>query len=173
MAQNDGVQSGPWEASVTPMAPPSSANPRLRELAYAGLVTGLWSGLICLVVFAVARLAGIPFVLAVAGSQTPSLNLAWFEVLLIPLGVALLGALGSWLLLGRRYAQRIVFWVGTAVAVASLVGPINQPGSVPWTARIALVLMHLVTWFLVVPQLARIVGDSEPGASVEQSKRSG
>lgn len=172
MAHNDSVHSGPWEASVTPIAPPTSANPRLRELAYAGLVTGLWSGLLCLLIFAIARVAGVPFLLAVAGGQTPSLNLAWFEVLLIPLAVALTGALGSWLLLGRRHAQRIVYWAGTALAVVSLAGPINQPSSVPWTARIALMLMHLVTWFLVVPQLARIVGDSEPGASVEQSRRS-
>jgi hypothetical protein len=25
-----------------------------------------------------------------------------------------------------------------------------------------LIVMHVITWFLVVPQLARIVGDSEP-----------
>ena len=172
MAHNDHVQPGPWEASVTPIAPPTSANPRLRQLAYAGLVTGLWSGLICLIIFAIARLAGVPFFLAVGSGQSPSLHLAWFEVLFIPLVVALAGALGSWLLLGRRHAQRIVFWIGTVLAVISLAGPVNQPSSVPWTARITLAVMHLVTWFLVVPQLARIVGDSEPGASVEPSGRS-
>lgn len=176
MAHNGRMPSGPWEFSVTPIAPPTSANPRLRQLAYAGLVTGLWSGLICLIIFAICRVAGVPFLLAVGGgpgaSVNPSLNLAWFEVLFLPLAVALVGALGSWLVLGRRYAQRTVFWVGTAIAVASLAGPINQPASVPWVARIALILMHVVTWFLVVPQLARIVGDSEPGASVETSGRS-
>jgi len=176
MAHNGCVPSGPWEFSVTPIAPPTSANPRLRQLAYAGLVTGLWSGLLCLIIFAICRLVGVPFLLAVGGGPggfaNPSLNLAWFEVLLVPLAVALVGALGSWFLLGRRYAQRMVFWVGTAIAVASLAGPINQPASVPWTARVALILMHVVTWFLVVPQLARIVGDSEPGASVDDSGRS-
>lgn len=129
-----------------------------------------------MIIFAICRLVGVPFLLAVGGgpgaSANPSLNLAWFEVLLVPLAVALVGALGSWFLLGRRYAQRMVFWVGTAIAVASLAGPINQPASVPWTARVALILMHVVTWFLVVPQLARIVGDSEPGASVDDSGRS-
>lgn len=169
MAHNDHVQTGPWEMSVTPVAPPASASPRLRELAYAGLVTGLWSGLVSLIIFAIARLFGTPFLVAVGGASNPSVNLTWFEVLLLPLAAAMIGALGSWALLGRRQARRLVFWIGTIIALCSLAGPVLQPADVPWTTRAALLLMHLVTWFLVVPQLARIAGDSEPGASVERS----
>ena len=92
MAHNGCVPSGPWEFSVTPIAPPMSANPRLRQLAYAGLVTGLWSGLICVIIFGLCRLAGVPFLLAVGGAPgadaDPTLRLTWFEVMLVPLAVA-------------------------------------------------------------------------------------
>jgi hypothetical protein len=30
--------------------------------------------------------------------------------------------------------------------------------------------MHVITWALVVPQIARIIGDSEPGAHVDRSE---
>ena len=51
---------------------------------------------------------------------------------------------------------------GTLLALASLYPAVTQP-SLGWPTRILLVIMHLLTWFLVVPQVARIVGDSEPG----------
>ena len=35
-----------WLESKTPVAPPTSANPTVRRLVYAGVVTGAWSGVI-------------------------------------------------------------------------------------------------------------------------------
>ncbi|MGI9137239.1 MAG: hypothetical protein ACR2JS_09325, partial [Candidatus Nanopelagicales bacterium] len=92
----------------------------------------------------------------------------WFAVLLMPLAVAYVAALLSSLLRGRAHGGRLVFWIGTALAIASAYGPIAQP--IGWSSRILLLLMHAITWALVVPQLARIVGDSEPGASVDRSE---
>jgi hypothetical protein len=40
-----------------------------------------------------------------------------------------------------------------------------QPSSVLWSTRIWLLVMHVIAWFLIVPQLARVAGDSEPTAS--------
>ena len=65
--------------------------------------------------------------------------------------------------LGRQHGQRIVFWAGTGIAIASLASPLIQSSEVIWSTRIWLAIPHVITWFLVVPQLARIVGDSEPG----------
>jgi hypothetical protein len=53
--------------------------------------------------------------------------------------------------------------VGTAVALLSCASPLLQPDDVIWSTRIWLLVPHVITWFLVVPQIARIVGDSEPG----------
>ncbi len=156
-----------WEQSVTPVGPPSSANPTLRFLLYAALVTGLWSGLLCLVVYGVGRAVGAPFdvVTPVIDREGPIL---WFWPLLVPLAFAAIGALLANLLMGRRHAQRITFWVGTVIALGSSVVLLGQPDDVAWSTRGWLGVMHLITWVLVVPQLARIVGDSEPGASVER-----
>ena len=156
-----------WLTSKTPIGPPTSANPTVVSLLYAGLVTGAWSGLVSLLILGIAALARVPF----DAARTPDSSVTaipWFMVFLVPLAVALVGAALSGLLLGRRHARRIVFWVGTLVAIASCAGPLIQPESVLWSTRIVLLLMHIVTWFLVVPQIARIVGDAEPGMSVER-----
>jgi hypothetical protein len=92
----------------------------------------------------------------------------WFVVLFLPLVIALVAALLASLMRGRAHAGRIVFWLGTVIAIASAYGPLAQP--IGWSSRILLLLMHAITWALVVPQLARIVGDSEPGASVDRSE---
>jgi hypothetical protein len=159
----------PWIGSMTPIAPPSSANPKLSNLLYAGLVTGAWSGVASLVLYAVGQLFGVPFAGA-RGLDAPVQVIPWFIVLLTPLAAALIGAALASLLLGRRHSQRIVFWVGTLIALASCASPILQPATVPWSARILLLLMHVITWILVVPQIARIVGDAEPGASVDRTQ---
>jgi hypothetical protein len=156
-----------WLTSKTPVAPPRSANPTLKFLLYAGVVTGVWSGLISLVIYAIGTLAGVPFEASRGVDVVPTF-VPWFVVLLLPLAAGLLGALLSSLMLGRAHARRVVFWSGTLIAIASCASPILQPAAVSWSARILLLLMHVVTWFLVVPQLARIVGDSEPGLSVER-----
>jgi Family of unknown function (DUF6069) len=155
------MKSRPWLRSVTPIAPPKAQNPKVRFLLYAGLVTGIWSGLLCLIVFGIAVLCGVPFEVR-SGANADATSLSWFLVLIVPLGAALVGALFSGLTLGRRFAKRLVFWTGTLIALASLSGPMSQPDSVLWSTRVLLIVMHVITWTLVVPQLARIVGDSEP-----------
>jgi hypothetical protein len=136
--------------------------PHTSNLLYAGVVTGAWSGLISLAIYGIGRLLGVPFEVARPGSEGLQI-VPWFLMLLVPLLAALVGALLTAIMLGRRHARRIVFWGGTAIAVLSCVSPLLQPADVLWSTRIWLLIPHVVTWFLVVPQLARIVGDSEPG----------
>lgn len=154
--------SAPWADSVTPVPPPASTVPHTSNLLYAGVVTGTWSGLISLAIFGVGRLLGVPFEVARPGTEGLQV-VPWFLMLLVPLLAALVGALLTAIMLGRRHARRIVFWGGTAIAVLSCVSPLLQPADVLWSTRIWLLIPHVVTWFLVVPQFARIVGDSEPG----------
>ena len=154
--------SAPWADSGTPVPPPASAVPHTSNLVYAGVVTGAWSGLISLAIYGLGRLLGVPFEVARPGSDELQV-VPWFLMLLMPLLAALVGALLSAILLGRRHARRVVFWVGTAIAALSCISPLLQPDDVIWSTRIWLLIPHIVTWFLVVPQIARIVGDSEPG----------
>lgn len=154
-----------WLGSVTPVAPPTEANPTLKSLLYAAAVTGGWSGLICLVVYGIARAFGVPFQVISPVSPTPE-TVSWFLVLLSPVIAAAIGALLCALLLGRKHARRIAFWAGTVIALASCASPLMQPADVDWPTRILLIVFHVITWFLVVPQLARIVGDAEPGMSM-------
>jgi len=72
------------------------------------------------------------------------------------------------LLRGRRAAGRIVFWAGTALAIASLSLPLLPPGATDLSTKIWLSVMHVITWLFVVPQVARIMGDSEPGRHAER-----
>ena len=159
--------SSPWLQSKTPVAPPTAANPRLRFLVYTGVVTGSWAGIACLAIYGIGRLAGVPF-LVVTTSADPQAQVPWIAPLLVPIAFAVLGALAASLLLGRRHARLVTLGVGTVLALGSAVGPFTQPGDVLWSTRIWLVVMHVVTWFLVVPQIARVIGDSEPGASVDR-----
>jgi Family of unknown function (DUF6069) len=161
--------SSPWLASKTPVGPPRAASPTVRQLVFAGVVTGAWSGLLCLVIYVVASLLGVDFVLK-APSGDVEVVMPWPLFLLVPLAFAVLGALLASLARGWRAAGRIVFWLGTLVALGTTVVPLTQPDSVGWSTRIILVLMHVITWFLVVPQIARIIGDSEPSASVERGE---
>jgi len=152
----------PWADSVTPGPPPAAAVPHTSTLLYAGVVTGAWSGLLSLAVYGIGRLLGVPFEVFRPGSDTLEV-VPWLLVLLVPLVAALGGALLAAIALGRRHARRIVFWAGTGLALLSCVNPLVQPSEVLWSTRIWLLIPHVITWFLVVPQLARIVGDSEPG----------
>lgn len=134
-------------------------------MAYAALVTGVWSGLLSLVVYGLALLLRVPMeVQTVAGLQA----VPWFAVLLLPVVAAEIGAVASLVLRGRTAAGRIVFWVGTVLAIASLIPLVMQPGAVLISTRVWLGVMHVITWVLVVPQIARIIGDSEPGRHEER-----
>jgi hypothetical protein len=164
---NNANMTAPWLTSVTPIGPPTSANPRVRFLTYAALVTGIWSGIVCLIVYAIGRAAGVTF--EVSSMAQPPRQVTWLAVLVFPIVVALVVALVSALLRGRSHAGAIVTWVFTGLAVISLYGPLVQPAEVTWATRSLLAVMHVITWFLVVPQIARIVRDSETGRSVDRS----
>lgn len=151
---------------MTPVAPPTAANPTVRQLVYAGVVTGAWSGILSLILFGIGRLAGSDFSMVWWGGAQPS-PMPWFVFLLLPLVAAVLFALASSLVRGRRHARALVTWIGTLLALASLYPAVSQP-DLGWGTRILLILMHAVTWFLVVPQVARIIGDSEPGQHEER-----
>jgi hypothetical protein len=157
----------PWQDSMTPVGPPLSARPTVRQLLYAAVVTGVWSGLLSLLVYLVGRLAGVPFEVVTRAGE-PATAVPWFAVLLLPVAAAVVAALLGALLRGLRHAGRIFFWAATVLAALSL-APLVQPGAADWPTRILLGIMHLITWALVVPQLARIVGDSEPGRSVDRA----
>ena len=159
----------PWLGSKTPVGPPASASPSMRELMYAAGVTGGWSSLLCLVVYGIGRLTGVPFALVGMPERGP-LEVPWIVVLVLPLAFAFGGALLASLVRGRHHAGRLVFWAGTVIALGSVVWPLRQPESVDWPTRILLVVMHLITWALVVPQIARIIGDSEPDQFVERDE---
>ncbi len=163
------MSTSPWADSKTPFGPPTAANPTMSNLLYAAVVTGAWSGIGSAVIFAVAHLAGVDFSDAIGIGAMPRAS-SWLVVLLVPLACAVAYALVVSLLRGRRGAWAIAFWGGTAVAAASLAIPLVQPATVPWPTRVALASMHVLTWLLVVPQIARIVGDSEPGRSVDRAE---
>ncbi len=152
----------PWVGSATPIGPPADAVPGLRDLLYAAVVTGVWSGLLSLIVFGIGVVFGVPFEVSTPAAEG-LMTVPWFLVALLPLLAALAGALLAGLALGHRHARRVVFWGGTAIALASCAAPLVQPAEVIWSTRIWLLIPHVITWFLVVPQIARIVGDSEPG----------
>jgi hypothetical protein len=159
------MSSGGWTDSVTPVSPPTSANPAVRTLAYAALVTGAWSGLLCLLVYGLAMLLRVPMEVETVGGLQ---SIPWFTVLLLPLLAAEVGGILALLLRGRRGAGRIVFWGGTLIAVVSVVPLVTQPSSVLVSTRIWLGVMQAITWVIVVPQIARIIGDSEPGRHEER-----
>jgi Family of unknown function (DUF6069) len=161
--------SSPWLASKTPVGPPTAANPTVRQLLYAAAVTGGWAGLISLVIYLIGHLFGMTFTVSAQADAEPA-PVQWFVVLLLPLVAAVVFALLASLARGWPHARRIVFWAGTLGALASLIPVLNQPASVGWFSRVVLASMHVVTWFLVVPQIARIVGDSEPGQHVDRDE---
>ena len=156
-----------WLESKTPVAPPTSANPTVRRLVYAGVVTGAWSAVLSLVLYLIGRIAGTDFSLVWWGGADPQ-PMPWIVFLLLPLVSAVLFSLGAFLARGLTHARALVYWVGTLLALASLYPAIDQPPSVGWGTRILLILMHVITWYLVVPQIARILGDSEPGQHEER-----
>ena len=156
-----------WATSKTPIAPPTSANPTVGQLVYAGVLTGSWSAVLCLVIYGIARLFGVSFNVVLRSTSVEA-EVQWYVVLIVPFVFAVGGALLASLVRGWRGAGALVFWVGTAIAVGSCLVPLVQPGDVGWSSRVVLTLMHALTWFLVVPQIARIVGDSEPGRHEER-----
>lgn len=147
--------------SVTPIAPPASAIPTTKAVLTAGWVTGLTAGIICLILRVVAAIFGTDFMVVRPGSDelTP---VPWPAVFLVPIVCGVVGSLVAAIFLGVRGCQRWVFWLGTLAVLISLASPLLQPDTVTWPTKIWLTVMHLVAWGVIVPQVARVVGDSDP-----------
>ncbi|MFZ8915158.1 MAG: hypothetical protein ACO2YP_11260 [Pseudomonadales bacterium] len=62
-------------------------------MAYAGLVTGGWAGLVCLVLYGIARLFGVPMEVDTMDGVAV---VPWFLVLLIPVVAGVIGAIAAW-----------------------------------------------------------------------------
>lgn len=147
--------------SVTPIPPPLSAVPTTKAVLTAGWVTGLTAGIVCVIIRAIAGIFGTEFLVARPGTDglTP---VPWLMVFLLPIACGLIGSLVAAIFLGVRGCQRWVFWLGTVAMLVSLASPLLQPDTVTWPTKIWLSAMHVVTWFIIVPQVARVVGDSDP-----------
>ncbi len=131
-------------------------------------MTGGGAGVRSLALYLRGRDAGTDFALVWWGGADPQ-PMPWFVFLLLPLVSAVLFSLAAFLARGLAHARALVYWVGSLLALASLYPAIDQPPSVGWGTRILLILMHVITWYLVVPQIARILGDSEPGQHEERN----
>lgn len=149
--------------SVTPIPPPLSSVPTTRAVLRAGWVTGITAAIVCTLLRAIATLFGTNFeVMRPGGSATALQQVPWLLTFALPLAAGLIGSAVAAIFLGVKHNQRWVFWLGTLVMLISLGSPLVQPDSVTWPTRIWLTIMHLATWGIVVPQVARVVGDSDP-----------
>jgi predicted secreted protein len=149
------------EDSCTPVAPPMWSAPGLSNLLTAGLITGITAALVSVIFYGIGSLFGTDFDVVPMGSDDPQ-HVQWWATIAAPIAAALLFALLCGLLLGRRHNRRIALVVGYVVGLASLAVPLIQPDEVTWPTRIWLALMHLVTMLIVVPNVARMLGDSDP-----------
>jgi len=149
--------------SVTPVAPPIEAAPRFSDVLRAGLTTGVTAGLLCWLLYGIASLFGTDF-----DVQGPDglRHIPWIAVLVLPVVSALVFGLLASALRKKNNCGRTTRIVGYALGVLSLAGPVLQPADVTWPTRIWLIVMHLLTMLLVVPQVARVVGDSDPAVTV-------
>ena len=149
--------------SVTFIPPPIDAIPTTRDVLRAGLVTGITASIVCSMaafigwIFRVDFLVSLPFT-----SSDDLVPLPWVAVVVVPLLAGLIGSFAAAGLLGVRRAKMLVFVLGTLIAIVSLAAPLMQPDTVTWPTKLWLVVMHIDAWVIIVPQVARIVGDSDP-----------
>jgi hypothetical protein len=147
--------------SVTPQPPPIEAAPRFSDVMRAGLTPGVTASLVCWLLYGIATLFGTDFDVA-AGSSSDLVHVAWYQVLIVPVLAALVFALAATALRKRRHCRRSTLLFGYGFGALSLLPVLLQPAEVTWPTRIWLIVFHLVTIALVVPQVARVVGDSDP-----------
>lgn len=147
--------------SVTPIAPPIEAAPRLSNVLRAGLVTGITASLVCWSLYGIATLFGTEFDVAQAGNDELT-HVAWYQILILPFISALIFAAIAAGLRRRRHCRRTTLIIGYTFGLLSLVPVLAQPADVTWPTKIWLSLFHLITMAIVVPQVARVVGDSDP-----------
>jgi hypothetical protein len=149
--------------SVTLIPPPRSAIPTTRNMLRAGLVTGVTAAIVCSMAAFVGWIFRVDFLVSPSFTADNDLvPLPWISVALVPLIAGLVGSLAAAALLGVRRARKLVLVFGTLIAILSLAAPLLQPNTVTWPTKLWLVLMHIEAWLIIVPQVARVVGDSDP-----------
>jgi hypothetical protein len=113
----------------------SSARPILK----AGAIAGVGSGIVNVVVFLIAKAAGVPFVV---NQPTEGTKIIFAQPLVSSLIGVFLGAVLLWLLSGR--AGGVTLWTRIAVAVTVLysIAPFGAASSI--STAILLVIMHAV-----------------------------
>jgi hypothetical protein len=160
--------------SVTPVPPPIEAAPRFSDVLRAGLVTGVTAALVCWLLFGIARLFGTEFLVRQGpGGQDAELSrIAWYQVVTVPIIAALLFALLATALRRRPRCRRLTLSLGLALFLITLLPVLTQPSTVTWPTRIWLLVLHVVTALIVIPTVARVVGDSDP-AVLAGHRRSG
>lgn len=150
--------------SVTPVPPPIEAAPRFSDVLRAGLTTGVTASLVCWLLYGIASLFGTDFDVRI-GVGDDLRHVPWWLVLLVPTVSAMAFALVASGLRKRRGCRHTTALLGYALGVLSLLPLALQPSDVTWPTRLWLALMHVVTIVLVVPQIARVVGDSDPAVT--------
>ncbi|MCB0919990.1 MAG: hypothetical protein KDC39_15630 [Actinobacteria bacterium] len=151
--------------SVTPMAPPRSAIPSTRHVMYAATVTGITSSIVCLVLRFLAWIFRVDFHVILPGDIDLDTS-SWALVIILPFAAAMISGLVTALFLGVPGCRGWILLLGTAGLLVCLVYPFLQPEATTWPTRVFVILMELVTYVLVIPQLARVVGDSDPRITV-------
>ncbi len=147
--------------SVTPVSPPIESAPRLSDVLRAGLVTGVTASLLCWLLYGIGTLFGTDFDVQTLGRDDLT-HVSWYQILIAPTAAALLFALLASALRGRRNCRRTTLMLGYLLGAVSLLAPLLQPADVTWPTKIWLAIFHIVTIALVVPQVARVVGDADP-----------
>lgn len=145
--------------SCTPIPPPIEAAPRFSDVLRAGLITGITASLACWLLYGIASLFRTTFDVTVADGR--AMHIGWFMVLLLPLLSALAFALLATALRRRRGCRALTAGLGYLLGALSIAAVLLLPEASVAT-RVWLVLFHLVTIALIVPQIARVVGDSDP-----------
>lgn len=147
--------------SVTPVPPPIEAAPRFSDVLRAGLTSGVSASLVCWLLYGIGSLFGTEFDVR-QGTDDELSHVAWYQVLIVPLFSALVFALIATALRKRRHCRRNTLILGFTLGAVSLLPVVFQPNDVTWPTRLWLLGFHLLTIALVVPQVARVVGDSDP-----------
>ncbi len=147
--------------SVTPIPPPIEAAPRLSDVLRAGATTGVTSSLVCWLLYGIASLFGTDFDVRKGTGETLA-HVSWYEVLIVPFAAAMVFSGIAAALRGRRNCRATTLLIGYSLGAVSLLAPLLQPSEATWPSRIWLATFHVITIVLVVPQIARVVGDSDP-----------
>lgn len=150
--------------SVTPVAPPIESMPRLSNVLRAGVVTGITASLVCWLLFGVATLFGTDFDVRMGFSDGLT-HIAWYQILIMPLVSALVFAALSAGLRRHPNCGRNARLIGYGLGALTLLAVVLQPADVTWPTKIWLALFHIVTIVLVVPQVARVIGDADPSVT--------